>query len=575
MTPYSGGKPQRNDRSTFSTRVDSFITWLLDVFYGEFEAATTDLTNKVNATATNAANAAVSESNALTSKNAAASSATDAAASAAFKGNWSSLSGALNMPASVAHNGNIWLLNTNLANVATKTPGVATEWTLFRPQHVTMARALGGRAYQSMLGCPCPPALDLDSQHYLNEPNGAHPAITVTRASTATFWNHLGKLETAAADVLRHDYDPATGEYKGWLIENEARTNYLIYSNQYDNAAWTKNNILPFGSGSTANAAVGVDGNMSADKIVENTTASVSHNVGQTGLSSLSANGTYYCASFLVKAAERTKAQITLASNAAFTVAANMQVDLSNGSIIITTGSPFDYGVIDCGNGWYQIWISKAATADNQNVQAFCYMLDASGAGSYTGDGLSGLYLDHSQLEVGARPSSIIPTTSAQVTRAADSVSLLSDAFSDWYNQIEGSFVVSGTLNLDASPGAVYNLVHARNAAGNSFHSLRYALALAGIDLQSLDAGVVQVDTASLTVTLRSPFTCAFGYKANDFALAKAGSNVLTDASASVATDMDRLNIGSGNFMGHIRHIVYFPRKLNNSLIQLLSTETA
>lgn len=52
------------------------------------------------------------------------------AASANFKGNWSSLAGALNMPASVAHGGQLWLLNANVADVATKTPGVASEWTL-------------------------------------------------------------------------------------------------------------------------------------------------------------------------------------------------------------------------------------------------------------------------------------------------------------------------------------------------------------------------------------------------------------------------------------------------------------
>jgi len=51
-----------------------------------------------------------------------------AAGSANFKGAWSALTGALNMPASVSHSGRIWLLNANLANVTTATPGVSGSW---------------------------------------------------------------------------------------------------------------------------------------------------------------------------------------------------------------------------------------------------------------------------------------------------------------------------------------------------------------------------------------------------------------------------------------------------------------
>ena len=53
----------------------------------------------------------------------------DSAAGAAnFKGAWSSLTGALNTPASVSHSGRLWLLTANLANVTTATPGVSGSW---------------------------------------------------------------------------------------------------------------------------------------------------------------------------------------------------------------------------------------------------------------------------------------------------------------------------------------------------------------------------------------------------------------------------------------------------------------
>lgn len=39
LTPFSGETPQRNDRTTFSSRVDAFVTWLLGTFWGELDAA--------------------------------------------------------------------------------------------------------------------------------------------------------------------------------------------------------------------------------------------------------------------------------------------------------------------------------------------------------------------------------------------------------------------------------------------------------------------------------------------------------------------------------------------------------
>jgi len=58
------------------------------------------------------------------SASAAASSQALAAASADFKGAWSSLTGALNKPASVSHNGSFWALLNNLANVTTQEPSL-------------------------------------------------------------------------------------------------------------------------------------------------------------------------------------------------------------------------------------------------------------------------------------------------------------------------------------------------------------------------------------------------------------------------------------------------------------------
>lgn len=71
---------------------------------------------------TNATNAANSAAAALVSEGLAASSAD-------FKGLWSSLTGALNKPATVSHSGSFWALLNNLADVTASTPSLTnTDW---------------------------------------------------------------------------------------------------------------------------------------------------------------------------------------------------------------------------------------------------------------------------------------------------------------------------------------------------------------------------------------------------------------------------------------------------------------
>lgn len=55
LTPFTGTKPQRNVRSTFSTLFDAFITWFLDVFMAEINTVVDALNlNDVSDTSTSA-----------------------------------------------------------------------------------------------------------------------------------------------------------------------------------------------------------------------------------------------------------------------------------------------------------------------------------------------------------------------------------------------------------------------------------------------------------------------------------------------------------------------------------------
>jgi len=75
------------------------------------------------------------------------------------------------------------------------------------------------------------PSLDLrfaDNKSLVDAVTGQQ-LVTFTRASSGTFTDSAGTLQTAATDVPRFDHNPTTGESLGLLVE-EARTNLLLNS---------------------------------------------------------------------------------------------------------------------------------------------------------------------------------------------------------------------------------------------------------------------------------------------------------------------------------------------------------
>lgn len=59
----------------------------------------------------------------------AGNAAAPALAAANFKGLWPDMTGPLNKPACVKHNGRFWMLLNNLADVTASEPGVSADWT--------------------------------------------------------------------------------------------------------------------------------------------------------------------------------------------------------------------------------------------------------------------------------------------------------------------------------------------------------------------------------------------------------------------------------------------------------------
>lgn len=152
--------PQRSDRANFAARGDAMMTAFPGLVDGVNATAdyiddAADFVNaeadRAQAQANAASGAAVAALGFATQSGQEADRAELAADQAAqaslsvanFKGYWSSLAGALNMPATVEHAGMIWLLVQNLADVTAAEPGVSSAWTPALADAVMQTKALG------------------------------------------------------------------------------------------------------------------------------------------------------------------------------------------------------------------------------------------------------------------------------------------------------------------------------------------------------------------------------------------------------------------------------------------------
>ncbi len=379
-------------------------------------------------------------------------------------------------------------------------------------------------------------------------------AVTAyTPTTTATITNYIPVLETAAINAPRFDYNPITQAALGLLIE-EQRTNLRTYSEDFTNAVWTKS-----ASSITADTVVAPDGTLTGDKLVENTATS-RHFVSTT--LTLTAN-TVYTLSVYMKAGERTTATFGNSSTANWVGGVSIVVNLATG--VITTGTGTIQSV---GNGWYRVSITQTFGPANANGGM---IIDLQTTAGYTGDGYSGIYIWGAQLEAGAFATSYIPTVASQVTRSADAASMTGTNFSSWYNATEGSAYTEAASLATAYLGAIVGF---SDGTINNRFSIRGMTVSNQATSLGIDSGVSQWSLAfSSQTTAATKF--ALGYKVDDIAFTRNAATPLTDASALIPV-VNQLRIGAEGtgtqgYNGHIRQIVYYPRRLTNSDLQTIT----
>ena len=180
------------------------------------------------------------------------------------------------------------------------------------------------------------------------------------------------------------------------------------------------------------------------------------------------------------------------------------------------------------------------------------------------------------QIELGAFATSHIPTAASSVTRSADSAVMTGTNFSSWYNQSEGTFIISGATYSPTTDTGDRYFFYAHNSGdvSNRIRVLRTLGTSANYDIAS--GGVVQASFVGGSLTTL-PAKLAVGYRVNDFAFVDDGAILNTDSAGSVPVTITALAIGSAATLGTavingwIASLTYYRTRLPNDTLRRLT----
>ena len=253
---------------------------------------------------------------------------------------------------------------------------------------------------------------------------------------------------TDRLDIPRIDY--STGS-SALLLETQ-RTNLALRSEDFNNGSWTKS-----GATVTSDSIVSPSGIQNADTITQ---SGGTLNINQT--ITISSVGNYTYTVYLKKGNFDSS---TLFRFGAFQGGdlGYITFDFNTNTTSVISGTIISHSSTSLGNGWYRIQYTI-------NIPAIGAVLFYNGGvGGSIGVG-NFFYSWGAQLEVGPYPTSYIPTTSASVTRNADTCT--KTGISSLIGQTEGTLYFQAKGLVDDS---TYSLISLSDIGGANRISIGYA----------------------------------------------------------------------------------------------------
>ena len=344
---------------------------------------------------------------------------------------------------------------------------------------------------------------------------------------------------TDRLNVPRLTYQNGGGGCPSLLLEKQS-TNLITYSEQLDNASWSKiDNGAATTPVVTANYTTSPDGTQNADRV----------QFARTG----TADSVY---SLLISNTCNTSATST------YTMYVKSLTSSTQNLLVYWGGG--GGSVFQVTTEWTRITLSNLPSASQQMVIG-----TRGGAGNYYNGG--DLSLDVAiwgcQLEQSSYPTSYIPTTSSSATRVADAC--FKTGISSLIGQTEGVLFADVTLTTRQS----FSYISISNAGSSSNYVGIYFRA-AAIELEVVNGAVLQGNVIySNTSTGR--FKVAIGYKANDFVLYVNGTQIGTDTSGTIPTCnyLDLFGFGDAQPFQNNQTALFKTRLTNSELAQLTGNQ--
>ena len=415
----------------------------------------------------------------------------------------------------------------------------------------------GGGFYRIHITTATTTVTSVDLRPSFNEINDNY--FYATRAQLTESSKPLPYVATTSVAVTqaftespRFAYNPVSGEAEGVLVERGV-TNLCVRSQEMNNVAWTKAR-----SSVTANSIRAPDGTYSADKIVEDSSASSTHYIEQIITLSDSTESTL---SFYAKAGERTEISIWPADTG-WSTTESIIFNLLDGTV--TNISAEDAGMEYFKDGWYRCYVVRTTAIGG--TRRFRIALSSGGTLTYNGDGSSGAFIWQAQIEASPYPTSPIHTIGSTVSRSADDLDLKSPS-------IHPNIETGQELSLFAEMRTLSNNTHptdnrtviSTGTLGARFNLLRIDSAVSYYNYYRAggpDRGALNSDT-SLSHKIAATLS-----KANLVSVYQDG--VLTDSDtkapsvSGIVQDayIGRFSSSAGYFDGYIRRISIYDVEL-------------
>jgi hypothetical protein len=371
------------------------------------------------------------------------------------------------------------------------------------------------------------------------------PPLTVSRATGGGIINAAGQYEWVPANTPRIDYDPLTLAVRGLLIE-EQRTNLVPNSS---GAGAVVGGALPSGWSvsapgvSVSVVGVGTDlGVAYVDLRVQGTTTATYFAL--TSVSVSASTGKSYTASACVARVGGSASGISFGF-------VRVQGAYPGGTE--QTDSPFSLSA-----SWdLSRRYAAVRTMSSAGITSVRHRIELGWSSGVSVD--ITLRVACAQLEEGIFGTSYIPTSGAQATRAADSVTC---AVGAWYSSAAGSLLADWLpQQYSTIPApAVFTIAAGGNNGLSANGSARWwngASSLATAN--SSPIGTIRRDAASWDASGRS--VCLLG------------GAVASDGAAGINGTPTALRIGSASpssqyVNGHIRRVAYWPRRMSAAELQ-------